>query len=84
MAFFSREGKTSGVCRGCSRIKNTHGQCACNSGSTDAYCGGCGAKGYVPDRHADHDLIRSQIGCTCAPSEQSSDSEQPTESGETE
>lgn len=71
MAFFSRQGKTSGVCRHCSKIKNTQGQCACNSGSTDGFCGGCGARGFVPDRDADHETIRKQIGCTCQASEQS-------------
>lgn len=65
MAFFSKEGKTSGVCKGCKRIKNVEGECSCNSGGTDAECVGCGAKGYVPDRHAGEAVIRQKIGCNC-------------------
>jgi len=69
MAFFSRAGKTSGVCKSCKRIKNVEGECSCNSGGTDAECGNCGAIGYIPDRSAPEAVIRQKIGCTCGSAE---------------
>lgn len=65
MAFFSRAGKTSGVCKGCNRIKNTEGECGCAHGDGHATCMGCGAEGFVPDKNADEKTIRAKIGCNC-------------------
>jgi len=66
MAFFSKAGKTSGVCRDCNTLTNKAGECACTSGSGHATCSGCGANGFVPNKNADESEIRGKIGCICS------------------
>ena len=69
MGLFSREGKSSGVCRDCKMLKNSNNDCKCTANDGKASCTGCGAKGYVPNRDAHPDEIRSQIGCSCGSEE---------------
>jgi hypothetical protein len=61
MAFFSRAGKTSGVCRDCNELKDKQGSCDCRKAS----CIGCGAEGTVSSKDSDEMGMRKKIGCNC-------------------
>lgn len=66
MAFFSRAGKKSGVCRHCNSLPDHYGDCKCQMGRGTAECTGCGAKGVIPNVRESHERSMARIGCTCS------------------
>ena len=47
MAFKSRAGKISGVCRNCSELKDNMGTCSCNAEENTFKCKSC--RDYIPN-----------------------------------
>jgi hypothetical protein len=66
MAFFSRAGKKSGVCRHCNSLPDHYGECKCSMGKGMAECTGCGAKGPIPNTRETPERSRLRIGCSCS------------------